>query len=501
MFKYNKDFYPTPDHVISMMDIDCRDKVVLEPSAGKGDLVEWLKSTGAKQVLVCEKDTDLAEIAQAKADKFLGYDFLQVQSADVAHIDMIVMNPPFSEGVKHVLYAWEIAPDGCEIISLINYSNIEYKDYGKAGELREIIKSYGLSENLGNCFDTAERQTDVEVGLIKLFKPKAGSTEFDGFFLEEDEVEQQENGIMKFNAVRDAVQRYVAAVQLFDEHQVISSKMSKLTDIFKVGTFTFHIEYNKDIVSRDDFKKELQKKAWAHLFDKMDLKKYVTSGVMKDINKFVENQQSVPFTMKNVYRMFEIIVGTREETFNRSLVEAMDRFTKYTDENRYSVEGWKTNEGHMLNKVFIVPYMVSYSTGTHFSLNHNSNVDYINDLVKVLCSITAKDYNSMPPLYNIVRYENVLYSGEKYIQCFGDREFELKELEEYKKKLYEEGRPVTVVQGRPEYGKWFDWGFFQVRAYKKGTMHLKFKDLKVWELINRKYAAIKGQVLPEKLKI
>ena len=47
---------------------------------------------------------------------------------------------------------------------------------------------------------------------------------------------------------------------------------------------------------------------------------------------------------------------------------------------------------------------------------------------------------------------------------------------------------------------WYDWGFFEFKLYKKGTGHFKFKDEKVWEILNRTYAKIKGQVLPEKFK-
>jgi hypothetical protein len=36
-------------------------------------------------------------------------------------------------------------------------------------------------------------------------------------------------------------------------------------------------------------------------------------------------------------------------------------------------------------------------------------------------------------------------------------------------------------------------------VFKKGTMHLAFKDKKIWETLNRAYAKSKGQVLPEKL--
>ena len=49
--------------------------------------------------------------------------------------------------------------------------------------------------------------------------------------------------------------------------------------------------------------------------------------------------------------MLEIIVGTREQTMNRAIVEAVDNFTRHTDENRYGIEGWKTNSGYMLSKL------------------------------------------------------------------------------------------------------------------------------------------------------
>ena len=143
------------------------------------------------------------------------------------------------------------------------------------------------------------------------------------------------------------------------------------------------------------FLKTYKKKSWNYIFKKLDMQKYVTSGVMKDINKFVEQQHNIPFTMKNVYKMLEIIVGTRQQTFNRALEEAIDNFTRYTHENRYDVEGWKTNSGYMLNKKIIVGYMVELSWVIGMSLKWGSNMDKINDLIKVLCNITAQDFNSI----------------------------------------------------------------------------------------------------------
>ena len=79
------------------------------------------------------------------------------------------------------------------------------------------------------------------------------------------------------------------------------------------------------------------------------------------------------------------------------------------------------------------------------------------DLMKAICFITGTDFNSIPSVYDINKMEM-------------------------------------------ESNTWYEWGFFFFKLYKKGTGHFKFKDEKVWEILNRTYAKIKGQVLPEKFK-
>ena len=53
---FNQDFYPTPNDVIDQMieGVDISGKTILEPSAGKGNIVDRLNDMGAKQVLFCE---------------------------------------------------------------------------------------------------------------------------------------------------------------------------------------------------------------------------------------------------------------------------------------------------------------------------------------------------------------------------------------------------------------------------------------------------------------
>jgi hypothetical protein len=456
----NPDFYPTPEEVLNMMQLNVSGEVILEPSAGNGNIIDFCKTQGAKDVIFCEINEDLATISKEKA-RFLKGDFLKVTEEEISHVTQIIMNPPFSTSKAHLLHAWEIAPAGCEITSLFNSQtlwDLRY-DGGRGRELREIIEGYGNTFDLGEMFKNAERKTDVKVSVIKLYKPITNSsTGFEGFYMDAEPEQEQENGIMKFNEVKNLVTAYIEAAKCFDEFSEINKRMMMLCKPAGMGDgFAYSTSYNKSVVSKSEFLKELQKRSWKHIFSKMNLNKYLTRGVMQDINNFVENQTQVPFTVKNIYRMFEIIVGTRENSFNRALEEAVDHFTKHTHENRFGVEGWKTNDGHMLNKKFIINYAFEQKWNSNkIEVRYSGNVERLDDLVKVLCNLTGTNYDNTTPFYQFVRNFNGI-----------------------------------------ETNRWYLNGFFEFKGFKKGTMHIRFVDEKVWEVLNKNYAKIKGQVLPE----
>ncbi|MDD3875430.1 MAG: DUF4942 domain-containing protein [Bacteroidales bacterium] len=484
---FDKEFYPTPTHVLDLMQIDCTNKIVLEPSAGKGDMVDYLIANQAKQVIAFEKHPDLNKIVATKCI-MLGYDFFDCTPEQISHIDLIVMNPPFSNADKHILHAWNVAPEGCEIIALCNYETISNPYYNNRRELNAIIQTYGITSNLGDCFSTnSERKTGVEIGLIKLYKPVINDeSKFEGFFFDEDEDELQENGIMAFNEVRALVNRYVGAIRVFDKLDAARNELTYITSELGLGGFSFTVGYDNKITTKEEFSKHLQKISWKYIFDKMNMAKYVTSGVMKDINKFVEEQQNIPFTMKNVYKMFDIIVGTRQNTYNRALEEAIDNFTKHTHENRYNIEGWKTNSGYMLNKKFIVGWCTEPSYRSGISIKtYNSNFDKLLDLTKVICNLVGENYDCIPNIqYASCDKDNHGY----YLTKNGLR------VANNSKTGYNDN---ILYYDQFEPNKWYEWGFFEFKVFKKGTMHLKFKDEKVWHLLNQTYGKLKGFSLPD----
>lgn len=484
IFTENPDFYPTPDEVIEkmMMNVDIIGKTVLEPSAGKGNIVDWLKTHGAARVIACENDPNLKKLLDGKCE-FLTDDFLSVTEEQISHIDVIVMNPPFSKGVEHILHAFEIAPAGCTIVALCNDSNFNRSWDQK---IIETVELYGQKEYLGDVFTTAERKTNVYVSLVTLYKEGNGENEFKDYFFskyDEDVANLNEKeGIMQYNLVRDLVNRYISAVKLFDETLETANKINETAKYPDAGEYdyvpvmfgTYKCSSGRNSVTtinHQQYKKELQKYYWRIIFKKLNMEKYATKELKRQINKFIEQQINVPFTMGNIYRVIDMVIQTNGQRMNTALLEAFDNICSFSAENSTAGEKWKTNANYMVNRKFIVPYLCEgyreclkrdkwgctkwgKEAHTYVHIKYGSLSNEMEDVCKALCFITGNNYDYVDRLYN-----------------HNENEF---------------------------WGTWFRWGFFRCKAFKKGTMHFEFIDEDVWMKFNQKVAELRGWELPKK---
>lgn len=481
IFTSNVDFYPTPDEVINTMMLgeNFIGKTILEPSAGNGNIVKWLKENGAGEVIACENDPTLRKLLQGECE-MIAEDFLSVRAEDISHVDYIVMNPPFSEGAKHIMHAFRIAPAGCTIIALCNSSNLEKYRYTTYQELQEAVALYGCEEDLGMVFDTAERKTDVWVSLVKLYKEGSGESEFaDYMFSDEDDIlnANTSDGLVTYNVVREIVNRYVSAVRLFDKSMEMANHINEAAEYFDykadgskkhygflpIKFETVDANGRHVQVSHQQYKKQLQRYYWRIIFDKLNMEKYATTKLGEQINRFIQKQVNVPFTMHNIYQVINMVIQTTEQRMNTALLEAFDLICSFSAENSTAGEKWKTNANYMVNKKFIVPYMTDYDVrynirNDYVRLQYGSNEDKIEDVVKALCYITATNYDSIQNLQNFV----------------------------YNRKL--------------SYGTWYEWAFFRIKGFKKGTMHFEFLDENIWMKFNREVAKQRGWVLPKKTK-
>src|SRR5690625_4101796 len=170
----NKDFYPTPKALFERLLNGKRylDGRILEPSAGKGDMIHYIKERMGRRerypIDAIENDPRLVSTLMGEGYIVVWDDFLTYET--YKEYDYIVMNPPFSNGVDHVLKAIELAENqvsDCQIYAILNKQTIDNAYSTKRQALLERLNRYNADiEYVSGAFSQAERRTDVEVALI-----------------------------------------------------------------------------------------------------------------------------------------------------------------------------------------------------------------------------------------------------------------------------------------------------------------------------------------------
>ena len=101
----NKDYYPTPESLLRQITEGIKWQeigYVLEPSAGKGNICEFVKAHNERIEIDCiEIEPELCSILKDKKFRVIHDDFLTFHT--YKHYNLIIMNPPFSEGARHLL--------------------------------------------------------------------------------------------------------------------------------------------------------------------------------------------------------------------------------------------------------------------------------------------------------------------------------------------------------------------------------------------------------------
>jgi len=463
---FDKNFYPTPREVVIKMlgyDIDFRHKRILEPSAGKGDILDYIANdrmssrynNQAKDRLYCiEKNQELQQILRGKNYKLIHDDFLNYEPDYI--FDYIIMNPPFSEGAKHLLKAWDISR-GAEIICLLNAETYNNPCTKERALLKIIIDEHGTVEELGQCFQNAERKSNVDVILIKLKDVDYKSDfNFTGDKLREeyisetkeynlanlDEFQNLEDCFNKVKLLSEEIIKLTSQMdhygRYFQQRQLMSEELATCTEGSKTET------YNKFIAA-------ITKTAWDGVINNTKMHDKITTKARQDFQKSQEQQGQMAFTYENIVRFYEDLFYNQSNIMQKCVEEAFDLMTRYHKENRCHIEGWKTNDKWQVNKKVILPNMRDNWGVWKIS---GQAKDKICDIQKGLCFITGKKIEAIESIEKSINKENVLSEN---------------------KRTWEKLLQTNT---------WYDSEFFEFKVFLKGTMHLKFKDDELYKKFN-----------------
>ena len=459
------DFYTTPPILAGKMLGKIKDwdyiQTVLEPSAGKGDLIDAFitmmrrrtrhmgSEPSPEMIDAVEIDSNLACILKGKGIRVVSDDFLTYQPEKV--YDLVLANFPFSEGAEHLLHAIQLQKKtGGQIICLVNAETIRNPYTRDRQLLKQILAEYCASiEFVSDGFRRAERQTDVEVAIVSVCFPRP-KTESDLFSkihkatMEEFSADA-ENALVIGNEIEALVEHFkvearmgTALMKEYDamRQYVLTDPNDKYGDkqliTMKIGRDDSFTGYSTNSVNA--YLRALRLKYWKMFLDKPSVQEKMTRDMITDYQCKIRDMQDYDFDLYNIRQVYLDISMHLVEGVKDSLMKLFDEFSAEhawfpeCENNIHYYNGWSTNKAHKVGMKVILPMDGFRSWSKNLDYYYISST--LSDFERALAYLDKGEVQSK------VNLERVL-SG---CDC-----------------------------GQTE----FNCSYFSVKFYKKGTAHIK----------------------------
>ena len=408
----SEDFYPTPESLLWKITtgIDWTQiESVLEPSAGRGNICDYVRqkkeayysrwSESRFDDIDCvEIEPELRAILKDKGYRVIHDNFLTLHT--YKHYDLIIMNPPFSAGAKHLLKAIEVQQkSGGAILCILNAETLRNPYSNERKDLLKKLEQYGAEiEYYANAFSHAENPTDVEVACVKLIiaKPEYKSTIFEtlrekGY--EEFDTERENAEIAEADLVSAFVAQFNREVEwglrLYDELLELRSKSlegSQLSLCMQTH------DYDKgEKFSVNSYVRAVRKKYWDKIFRHPKITGKLTSNLCQQYLSRVDEFAHYDFSYWNI--------KTIQEEMSKSLVKGVEdciialfdelsrkhSWDKDMPNNIHYYDGWKTNLSWKINKKVIIRLQAWQNFRDHWWVSNTYEVhSKLADIEKVL---------------------------------------------------------------------------------------------------------------------
>ena len=477
------DFYPTPKHCITKMLEGVKlgqVKTILEPSAGKGDIVDYIVDyvkTNEHRFRYHEFDVDTIEINEnlrhilkGKGYRVVHDDFLTFQT--YKQYDLIIMNPPFSDGDKHLLKALEMQKYGGQVVCLLNAETLRNPYTNTRKDLVRRLEDLGAEiEYIEGVFADAERKTDVEVALIKVNIPRADRRSIILNGLRRQEQFQQkinpETAVAEADILKAIVAQYNfemrAGLNLLNEYLAMKPYILKSVKdgygnepVIKIKVGDVENEHQL----WNAYIEAIRYKYWQALANLDVIDQLFTTKLRHEYYEKIQDLKNYDFSLFNIYAIKAELNKVISKSIEDTILELFDEFSHKhywydeTSKNIHYYNGWKTNKAWKINKRVIIP----------------------------LCAFD--DWNGkFRPVYQV---KDKLMDIEKVFNYLdGGRTTEHVDLLETLKRAEEECQTKKI-----------QLKYFTVTFYKKGTCHIEFTDLDLLKKFNIFGSQRKGWLPP-----
>jgi predicted RNA methylase len=436
-------FYPTPPALAEKawkLFTNRNYQSLLEPSAGRGDLIDHRKGRLPYHVDCIESDADNIAILKEKGYRVIDTDFLTFDTRK--NYDRVLLNPPFNRGVTHTLKAWEIVKNG-QIVSIVNAETVK-NPYSKDRQfLVSLIEECGSVEFIEEAFlsPDAQRITTVEIALIHLVKEVA---EDESLFsikdmgLKDDDKRTDateetlfhkelaipkssiSNSVIAFNNAVEAAELSIkaSAKASYYKSLITSTRISKQSN--RDATRNFNEEYE-----------ELKRCAWQTVITATEFTSRFSRSVVKRLEEDLESIKHLQFNERNIYGLLEGLLLNKKQLDNQMLLDTFDSITAYHSGNRfiyrgYAQNGWKSNDKHrsrafrMKHTQFILPARSGTDGSSRFGYEGKRLLaDF--DKTFALLDGKIKPENSLENMFSDTETFSALLQGERlnasYFSC------------------------------------------------------------------------------------
>lgn len=535
-------FYPTPPNVVEKLldDIEWyKFRNVLEPSAGKGNLVDGIAAARNREgyrrrddaisVDCIEIDPYLRAVVQYEyggqrlkeiytrikelEDKRIynrdAYKYEHRTPADAMEYkelteekdkrnalefriihdnflsfnsrkryDLIVMNPPFSNGDEHLLHAINLQSRyGGQIRCVLNAETILNPYTNRRKILQAKLEELGADVSyLDGAFSDGERKTDVRVAIIKIDipAPETGESEIYERLKAAVKVEETVPDDVTDLAVADFLQEIVTRFNVEVDAGLALIREYKAMQPYLLRSLSSDETYNKPLlalrIDGDSEYTELdvnrylrltRRKYWKALFNNKEFTGKLTSNLREKYQGMVDKMQNYDFTLFNIQQIMVEMNAEMQQGVEDTIVALFDRMTQQhswypeCQKNVHYFNGWKTNQAHKINGKVILPVNGMFS-----------------------CYSWEKDTFSVGNAYNTISDIEKVF---EYLDGNMSATVDLRGVLE-----------CAQVAGKT---KNIPCKFFDVTLYKKGTMHIKFRDQALVDRFNI-YCSRKKNWLP-----
>lgn len=472
-------FFPTPPKLAGRMIAKVRWEdvsTVLEPSAGKGDLVDVVKTMFEQQryhkryhrsqfipswkceelpteIDCIESDQNLRFILQGKNLRVVADDFLAFTT--FKWYDLIIMNPPFDKGDRHLMKAIAMQEsNGGQIVCLLNAETIRnpYTNLRKA-LLEKLRRHEAEVEYVKDSFKHAERITGVDVAIVYIDIKKRRKQS--AIFARLEAAEAKEKFDSAFHDLTEIVpenwmEQMVACYQkeaklgvtLMEEYANFQPYMTQdsektendhLIRLEVCGKTYSQISSETFLV----YLKKLRAKYWQNLFGREEITSLMTSKIQSEYLSQVKAMSEYDFSLFNIKRVMAELNLQLRQGVEDSIMDLFDTLSaKHSwypecSNNIHYYNGWSTNKAHKVGMKAIIPFYNAYSRWSN-TLNEHDVAAMIRDLERAL---------------------NYLDNGTT---------------------IFKANVAQSVRAAAAERRKKINFTWFSATFYKKGTCHLRF---------------------------